>query len=103
MTAFFVTRHIGAVEWAARQGLQAQVLSHLDPAQIMPGDIVMGTLPVHVAAEVCARGARYLHLELDLPSEARGRDLTAEDMVRYGAKLTAFRVLPNDRPPTESS
>jgi CRISPR-associated protein Csx16 len=92
MTAIFVTRHPGAVDWAARQGIQAQMVPHLDPAAIVPGDIVMGTLPVHLAAEVCVRGARYLHLTLDLPPEARGRDLTADDMARYRAKLEEFIV-----------
>jgi CRISPR-associated protein Csx16 len=92
MTALFVTRHAGAVDWAARQGLAARMVSHLDPADVGPGDVVMGTLPVHLAAEVCARGARYLHLTLDLPPEARGRDLTADDMARFGAKLEEFIV-----------
>jgi CRISPR-associated protein Csx16 len=52
----------------------------------------MGTLPVNLAAEVCARGGRYLHLTLDLPPEARGRDLSAEEMERFGARLTEFFV-----------
>ena len=97
MTNLFVTRHPGAVEWAMRQGLSAQMVAHLDPAAIQPGDVVMGTLPVQLAAEVCARGGRYLHLELDLPAEARGRDLSADDMDRFGAKLTSFRVQREDK------
>lgn len=93
MTAFFVTRHPGAVEWAARRGISARMVPHLDPADVASGDVVMGTLPIHLAAEVCARGGRYLHLELTLPPEARGRDLTADDMDRFGARLTGFHVL----------
>ena len=44
------------------------------------GDTVIGTLPVNLAAEVCARSARYLHLSLEVPREVRGRDLTADEM-----------------------
>lgn len=92
MTAFLVTRHPGALDWAARRGIEARAVAHLDPAEVAPGDVVMGTLPVHLAAEICDRGARYLHLTLDLPAAARGRDLSADEMERYGARLTDYLV-----------
>jgi putative CRISPR-associated protein (TIGR02620 family) len=58
MTTYFVTRHPGAIEWAARQGLKVdRLLDHLDVAIIQPGDTVIGILPVNLAAEVCARRA----------------------------------------------
>ena len=66
MTTLFVTRH--------------------------PGDVVIGTLPVHIVAEICARGGRYLHLTLDVPPQARGRELTADDMERFGARLEEYEV-----------
>lgn len=92
MTALFVTRHAGALEWAARRGIEAVAVEHLDVAAVGPGDLVMGTLPLHLAAAVCGRGARFLHLELDLPADARGRTLTADDMDRFGARLVEYRV-----------
>ena len=93
MTTIFVTRHAGAVEWARRRGVAAdEMVAHLDPGRIAPGDIVIGTLPVHVAAEICARGGRYLHLSLNTPPEARGRELTAADMDRFGARLEEYEV-----------
>ena len=93
MTTYFVTRHAGAVEWAARQGIEVdRTVEHFDPAEIRPGDVVLGTLPVHLAAEVCARGARYLHLVLEIPPEGRGLELTAEDMGRHRACLVEYRV-----------
>lgn len=88
----FVTRHKGAVEWARRQGLEAEIVSHLDPSEIRPGDIVIGTLPIHLVADICRRGARYLHLTLDLPPESRGRELSADDMATFGAKLQEFEA-----------
>ncbi|MDX8402659.1 MAG: CRISPR-associated protein Csx16 [Mariprofundaceae bacterium] len=92
-TTWFVTRHTGAVEWAARQGIAVdRQVAHLDPAQVAAGDTVMGSLPVHLAAEVCARGARYLHLSIDLPPELRGRELSADEMAACNARLEAYEV-----------
>ena len=93
LTTIFVTRHAGAREWASRQGIQVdRVADHLEPAELQPGDTVIGTLPVNLAAEVRARGARYLHLVLPLPTDCRGKELTAADMVRLGAHVREFRV-----------
>lgn len=93
MTTYLITRHPGAIEWATRQGLAIdQQVAHLDPADIKPGDTVIGTLPVNLAADVCARGGRFYNLTLDLPPEARGRELSAEDLERYGARLEEYSV-----------
>ena len=95
MTTWFVTRHPGAVAWAQRRGLAVdRQLAHLAPEQIAPGDTVIGTLPVNLVARVCARGGRYLHLSLDLPAEARGRELSADELERYGARLEAYVAKP---------
>lgn len=93
MTTWFVTRHPGAIEWAQRQGLVVdRQIAHLDPEQIAPGDTVIGILPVNLVARVCARGGRYLNLSLDLPAEARGRELSADELDRYGARLEGYVV-----------
>ncbi len=93
MTTLFVTRHPGAVEWAERQGFNIdRQIDHLDPAVIQPGDTVIGILPVNLAAEVCARGGRFFNLSLDLPPEARGRELSADDLEHFGARLEEYSV-----------
>lgn len=93
MRVYFVTRHPGARDWAAERGLAVdEIVAHLDVARVRGGDTVIGSLPVNLAAQVCARGGRYLHLSLDLPMEARGIELTAEAMRRYGARVEEFRV-----------
>jgi CRISPR-associated protein Csx16 len=93
MTTLFITRHPGAIEWAARRGLHIdRQIAHLDPATIQPGDVVIGILPVNLAAEVCARGGQFFNLSLDLPPDARGRELTADELERYGARLEEYNV-----------
>lgn len=93
MTTFFVTRHPGARLWAAEQGITVDaIVAHLDPAMLQPGDVVLGTLPVHLAAQVCARGSRYLHLSITIPADRRGTELSADDMRAFGARLEEYQV-----------
>ena len=93
MTTYFISRHPGALAWAAEEGLGVdQVIDHLDPDIIQPGDILIGTLPVNLAAVVCERGGRYLNLSLDLPPELRGRELSVEQMRACGARVEEYQV-----------
>lgn len=90
---WLVTRHPGARDWVdyCRIDYDCHV-EHLDPELVQPGDVVIGTLPVHLAAIVCERGGRYLHLSLDLAPGQRGRELAFEDMSNSGARLVEYRV-----------
>lgn len=93
MATYFVSRHPGAREWAAGEGIIVnKVIAHLDPDVIQPGDVVIGTLPVHLAAQVCRCGGRFLHLSVDVPLEWRGRELTAADLRQCGARLEEYQV-----------
>ena len=65
---------------------------HRGGVQVQPGDCVIGTLPVNLAAQVCARQATYLHLSLDIPAQARGQELSAEQLQTLGATLQQFHV-----------
>lgn len=93
MTVLFVSRHPGALQWAQSEGVRFdRHVAHLDPDEIASGDVVIGTLPVHLAAQVCARGGRYLHLAVAVPACLRGAELTGLDLVRLGARLQRFDV-----------
>ena len=93
MTTWFVTRHVGARDWAARRQLPVdRLITHLDPAKITAGDLVIGSLPVNLVAEVCLRGGRYLHLSLKVPEALRGKELSADDLDHLGATLQEYRV-----------
>lgn len=94
MKTYFVSRHAGAVEWAINHGFTAvEMIAHFDPACVTAGDKVIGTLPVHLAAQVCDNGGEYHHLVMDIPADARGRELTAEDMEVFGASVRQFVVV----------
>ena len=91
MTTYFISRHPGAVDWAESEGYRVdQQLSHFDVTIVNKGDKVLGTLPINLIAEVNVRGAEYHHLTLDLPSELRGKEITASDMRQYGARLEQY-------------
>ena len=94
MTTYLVSRHRGAWAWAAEEGIPIDlVVEHLDPEAIQPGDCVVGTLPINLAAAVCERGGRYFHLSLHLSRQSRGQELTPERMRTHGARLEEYRVV----------
>ncbi|MEQ1669180.1 MAG: CRISPR-associated protein Csx16, partial [Sulfuriferula sp.] len=70
---------------------------HLDVADIAAGDVVIGTLPVHLAAEVCGRGAKFYFLSLVLSQSQRGQELTMGDMLSAQCRLQCFNVNLCDR------
>lgn len=90
---YFVSRHAGAKQWAQNQALTVdEWLDHLDTRLIQPGDVVMGVLPVQMAADICQRGGRYLQLVIYTPSEKRGHEFNSEDLLEMDAKLIEFNV-----------
>ena len=93
MTTYAVSRHQGAQEFLADAGFaDAEVVAHFDTGMVRRGDLVVGTLPIPLIAEVCSAGGRYMHLDMRVPGEFRGQELTADQMRDFGAKLTEFRA-----------
>jgi CRISPR-associated protein Csx16 len=92
---YFITRHKGATTWAKEWGLKARKveMENFDPEIVGPGDVVMGTLPVHIAARVNERGGHYWHLTMNVPQESRGKELNAEQMRQFGARLEEFQIV----------
>lgn len=93
MTTWFVSRHEGALQWMQLHGpAYDRHVAHLSLVDVQPGDHVIGTLPVHMAAQVCDRGASYWHLMRVLPAESRGRDLSAQELYAMDAKVQRFDI-----------
>ena len=95
MTRWFVSRHPGAIAWAVRNKVQIdRWVEHLDPELVHKGDVVMGTLPVHLAAKVCQYGATFYFLEMHLSQQQRGSELTLHEMEQAQCSLLPYMVLP---------
>lgn len=90
---WFVSRHPGALAWARQSGIAFdRHVAHLDTAIVGSGDTVIGSLPVNLAAEVCARGAEYWNLSLRVAEHDRGRELSAEELQGYHAFVERYEV-----------
>ena len=95
MKTYFISRHPGALEWAQRNGFEnAETVAHFDPEVVQPGDQIIGTLPVHLAGQVCDRGGRYFHLSMTVPADRRGTEISADDMDSFGAHVKEFNIQP---------
>lgn len=93
MTIWLVTRHPGAIEWATRHGVAwDRHVVHLDPCEVAAGDTVIGSLPINLVADICARGAIYFNLSLNLPVHLRGQELDVDDLEHCQAILEKYYV-----------
>lgn len=90
-----VTRHAGAQEWLARQGIDAEVQEHFtaeDMAEVGPETTVVGVLPPTMVADICQRGGRFIALDVRVPRELFKTEISADKMAELGAKLVGYRV-----------
>lgn len=93
MTTWFISRHAGAKAWAEEEGFAIdKIVEHFDPSLTQQGDKVLGSLPIHLAAEVCARGGVYYHLSLNRVETLRGKELTSAEMRVCDARLEAYVI-----------
>ena len=94
MKVWLVTRHEGAVAWARAAGLRwDEHVSHLaDVRAVEAGDRVFGTVPLHLAAQLCAAGAEYWHLEIRVDENARGREHSACALAAMNCRFVRFDV-----------
>lgn len=82
-----ITRHQATIEWLAQQGITGQVYAHAD-AELVKGKDVIGILPLNLA---CLANS-ITTIDMQIPSEMRGKELTVDDMKKFGAKLTKYIV-----------
>ena len=94
MATWFISRHTGAIEWAKQQKLPIDHwVPHLDVDAVQSGDTVIGTLPVNLAAQVCAKGAHFVFLVMNLRADQRGRELSPEEMAQAGCSLAEYEIM----------
>ncbi|WP_424945010.1 CRISPR-associated protein Csx16 [Bisgaardia hudsonensis] len=59
---------------------------------IQAGDIVIGTLPIHIAEQVCAKKATFYFLSVNVSQEQRGQELTSEQLVQQGCSIQPYYI-----------
>ena len=100
---FIVSRHPASVDWIKRQGYeQAEVIDHLKPGVLQQGDLVLGTLPLHIARDINEQGVRLIHFSLDVPHNMRGREISAEMLQEMNPRLEELHVISGRKPDSES-
>ncbi len=90
MKTMIVTRHAGALDWLRAHHPEFKdctVLAHARPEDL-EGNRVVGVLPVHLAT-LCEE---YWHLEMSVPPEFRGTELTVSDMELFGCEIHQYVV-----------
>lgn len=99
MTTYLVTRHPATRLWAQTLSQQGrlpfvidQATEHLDVDALAAGDVVVGTLPMHIAAQLHGRKIAFWSLDLDVPMAERGMELDIEHLARVGARFTRYEV-----------
>lgn len=93
MTHYFISRHQGAIDWIQQQSIHIDIFqNHLEPSILQAGDVVIGTLPINIVAQIQQLGVRYVHLNLELPAAQRGVELSPALMDQFGAKLIEYQV-----------
>ena len=95
MTTWFVSRHPGAKEWIKKQSISIDYfVEHIDIHMISSGDTVIGNVPLQLAAQICAKGARFICLSVTVPSTLRGHELTKDVLTHLKCSLKEFYVEP---------
>lgn len=93
MAVWFISRHQGAIDWIKQQPIQIDRFeSHLDVNLIQAEDTIIGTLPIHLAAEVCQKGAKFYFLSVNVRPEQRGTELTVKDLIAQNCTIEPFYI-----------
>ena len=94
MSVYLVSRHQGAVEWMQNmRNHKNKHLTHLENYNdLSAGDVVVGSLPINIVADLAQYGVSYLHLSLYIPEHLRGIELTAEQLSSLDARREEYEI-----------
>ncbi len=83
-----VTRHAGLVQYLAEQfSITGRVVAHATPDDIR-GKVVIGVLPLSLASIA----SEVWSIDLDLPAELRGVELTLAQVSRHAKGMVKYTV-----------
>lgn len=86
-----VTRHKELVKFLKERFNfleNAKILEHLSDTKVVEGKIVYGVLPLHIASKC----DKIVTVDLEIPFEKRGKELTYEEIGEYYRGTRTYRV-----------
>lgn len=93
MATWFVSRHLGAIEWMKKQNKSVDYwVGHLDVDDVSSGDIVIGILPLSLASALYGKNVRFFALVLPQVQGDRGKEHSCQEMMFRGAYLQEYQV-----------
>ena len=88
---YFISRHTGAKEWIMEKGIVInKFIEHLNILDLEAGDTVIGSLPINIIANLTQKNIKYIHIELNVNIDQRGKELTKGDLNNLNAKLVTY-------------
>lgn len=88
MERILITRHQALAEFLTQQGIKFDKVIEHAAAEDVKGKDVYGVLPLHLAA----LANTITSVDLNLPVEMRGKELTIADVGEYFNSLTTYKV-----------
>ncbi|WP_095499174.1 CRISPR-associated protein Csx16 [Paraferrimonas haliotis] len=90
-----VSRHPAAVRWLEQLGFgNCEHQDHLsDINTLKEGDLVIGTLPIHLIAALTRKRVTYWHLSLTVPAHLRGVEMSENQLLSCSPRLERFDVV----------
>lgn len=83
-----VTRHQALVQYFANMGITFdKVITHATAEDVMNND-AYGVLPLHLAS----LANTVTTVDMDLPAEMRGKELSLEDIKKYLVDISTYKV-----------
>lgn len=84
-----LTRHQGLIDWLIHKKIvspEIKVLPHAAYPEVVKDLHVIGVAPLWLAAECKS----FTEIRLDIPSEARGKELSMDDLDKYIHSINTY-------------
>lgn len=91
-TMWIISRHPGAKKLMVEMGFTGTFRNHINIDEISTGDVVVGTLPVQLIAQLCQQSIEYWHISINLAEADRGQELSAGKMKELGFRIERYHA-----------
>lgn len=93
MKKLIVTRHAGLIEYLRRNNITGDVTPHLNLDEVSSNITqVWGVIPLPLIAKLNEKGIDVYNVNLNMPLELRGKELTLEQMDQVDVAVNKVTV-----------